>query len=131
MLKKELTVRERRKIYEDTIYVVAQAQKIGAKSPVASKERAVQNLIEKQTSRCVTILTTVLGYHESILADENGTKRTMLLPEDNNPEYAIEKSKFEEVVLRLPENKELREALWRSFVKRDKASTEKLNVLVA
>lgn len=131
MIKRELGLRERRKIYEDTIYVVAQTQKIGSVSSVVLKERAVKNMVSNQTDRCVSILATVLGYHETVLTEADGTKKTFLLPEDNDMDYAIEKEKFENVVQRLPANKELKEALWKSFVKRDKKAIEKLEILVA
>ena len=131
MVKKDLTLRERRKIYEDTIYVIAQTQKIGNASPTALKERAIRNMIEKQMDRCVSILTTVLGYNETVSVDASGAKKRILVPEDRDSNYTIEKSKFEDVVQRLPENKELREALWKSFVKRDQKATEKFNAMVA
>jgi hypothetical protein len=129
MVKKELGLRERRKIYEDTICVVAQNQKIGASS--VSKERAMRNMIEKQTAKCVSILSTVLGYHEKTVEMEDGVKTIMLIPGDEAHDYALEKSKFEDLVQLLPNNKELREALWKTCIKRDKKATAKLHTLIA
>lgn len=131
MIKKELTMRERRKIYEDTICIVAQTHKMVAASPTALKERVVKNMIDKQTDRCVAILTTVLGYHEAVTIDDDGVKHTMLMPEDLDSNYSIEKKKFEEIVQKLPENKELREAMWKSFVKRDQKAKEKFDSFAA
>jgi hypothetical protein len=131
MVKKELGIRERRKVYEDAICVVAQSQKLGASSPTAMKERSVKNLIEKQNNRCVSILATVLGYRETSVMQDDGTKLTMLVPNDGDESCAIEKKKFEEIVQELPNNKELKEALWKAFVQRDQKSTEKFNSLIA
>ena len=131
MVKKELTLRERRKIYEDTIYVVSQTQKISTVSRGIQNDRTVQNMIEKQTDRCVSILTTVLGYHETVVVGDDNTKTTMLMPTDDDSAYAIEKKKFEEIVQLLPNNKELKESLWKAFVKRDKKATDKFNTWVA
>ena len=131
MVKKELGLRARRRIYEDTICLVAQTQKMSSSTASATRGRAVDNLIEKQTDRCVSILMTVLGYHETVSVSADGIKKIVLLPEDNDEKYAIEKSKFEDVIQKLPTNKELKEALWKAFIKRDKKATEKLDTLVA
>lgn len=127
MPKKELSLRERRKIYEDTITVVAQTQKL---TETSNGDRVVQNVIKKQYERCSNILATVLGYHESYV-DDDGKKCTMLLPDDNDEKYAIEKEQFNELVKTLPQNKLMKECLWKSFVKRDKKSVEKFKELIA
>ena len=129
MVKRELTLRERRRIYEDAICIVAQANKMSA-DEVMSKERAIRNLIDKQLDRCMSILMTTLNYHEAV-EEANGIKRVMLYPEDNDSNYAIEKSKFESLLRQLPDNKELRESLWKSFVKRDKKATATFASVVA
>lgn len=129
MVRKELTLRERRRIYEDTICIVAQTNKIGSDTN-AIKERSIRNMIDKQLNRCTSILITVLNYHEAV-EESDGVRKVMLLPEDNEPKYSIEKSKFEELVRQLPENKDLRESLWSSFVKRDKKASAKFAALVA
>lgn len=131
MVKKELTLRERRKIYEDAVFIVAQTQKINDATPTAVRERAVQNMVDQQTNHCVSIIITVLGYHEIAVVSDDGLKKTMLLPEDNDELYTIEKGKFEEIVQILPKNKELREALWKTFIKRDKKAKAKFDSFVA
>jgi hypothetical protein len=126
MAKRELGIRERRRIYEDTICIVAQNQKMTA---TASRERVMKNAIEKQNSRCVSILATVLGNHETTVESEE-MKMVMIVPDDDNQELMIEKKKFEEIVQQLPNNKELRETLWKAHAKRDKKAIAKLGSLI-
>lgn len=127
MIKKELGLRERRRIYEDTICIVAQNQKMAA-SPAATT-RTMKNLMSKQTDKCVSVLATVLGQRE-MPVETNDEKVIMLVPNDDDKDYIIEKKKFEEIVQQLPNNKELRESLWKAYAKRDKRAKEKLDALI-
>ena len=128
-MERRVSLSKRRRIYEDAIYIVAQAKQIGS-DHVALNERTIRNMLDKQMNRCMSIIISVLNYHEKNESID-GAKRVMLYPEDNDPSYAIEKSKFEALIKQLPENKELREALWNSFVKRDKKAIDKFTKLVA
>ena len=128
MVKKELGLRERRRIYEDAIAVVAQNQKMAESA--AAKERVVKNMIEKQRTKCTAILATTLGYYETVV-EIDGEKVTMLTTIDDNNDYAIEKKKFDELVQKLPGDKELREAIWKACVKRDQKATDKFTQLIA
>ena len=130
MVKKELGIRERRKIYEDAICVVSQSQKLGTANQTTMKDRSVQNLIDKQMNRCTSILATVLGYNETTISHNNGTKSIMMIPADGEENVVIEKKKFEEIVQKLPNDKELKETLWKALTKRDQKATEKLNQLI-
>lgn len=131
MGKTELGLRERRRIYEDAICIVAQTNKIANASPNAMNVRSVKNMVDKQLDRCTSILTTVLGCREVTVANENEEKVVMIAPMDDAPDLAIAKSKFEEVVRRLPEDKELKESLWKTYVKRDKKAKAKLDLKIA
>jgi hypothetical protein len=131
MVKKELTIRERRKIYEDAIYVVAQTQKMSDKSQEAAKSRAMRGLIEKQLDRCSSIIYTVLGYHEVAQADDNGVKKAVLMHNTENSAPTIERKRFDGTIIpNLPKDKQLKETLWKALVKGDKAAKERLNAFV-
>lgn len=128
-LKKELGLRERRKIYEDAINVVAQTKKMV--DDKSQPSRAMKNLVDKQFDRCSSILATVLGCHERTIVNPDETRNIMLMPEDDDNLYSIEKSKFDEIVQQLPDNKDLRESLWKTFVKRDQKAKAKLDAMIA
>lgn len=131
MLKKELGIRERRRIYEDAICIVAQTNKLANSSPDAMAVRSVKNMVDKQISRCTSILTTVLGCHEATITNEREEKIVMIVPMDDSAEYSIAKSKFEDVVRRLPEDKELKESMWKAYIKRDKKAKDKFDSKIA
>jgi len=87
-------------------------------------------MIAGQMERCASILITVLGYHEVSALANDGNKVAVLCPDDNDRVYSIEKTKFESIVPLLPKNKELKESLWKSFVKRDRRAIEKLYTII-
>jgi hypothetical protein len=130
MIKKDLTLRERRKIYEDAICVVSQTQKIKSSSKALLNERFVKNVTDRQFDHCVSIIAATLGYHETPRINEDGTKQIMLLPEDDNAEYGIYKDKFCEIIQDIPSNRALKEALWKTFIKRDKKAKTKLDAFI-
>ena len=127
--KKELTVRERRKIYEDAICVIKQTQKMEDVSAKAAGSRAMRNLMEKQIDRCASIITTTLGYNEATKRNEDGTVTQILVPVDGDASYIVDKKKFDETIIpRLPNDKDLRESLWKALVKRDKKAKERIDI---
>ena len=112
--KNELTIRERRKIYEDSICVIKQTQKMCDTSPAAASGRAMRNLMEKQIDKCSSIIFTVLGYHEATKNNDDGTISNILVPSDDDPSYIIDKKRFDKnIVPNLPKDKDLRESLCR------------------
>ena len=129
---KELTVRERRKIYEDSICVIKQTQKMNDVSPVAASGRAMRNLMEKQIDRCSSIICTVLGYNEATKTNDDGTITKILVPSDGDASYVIDRERFDsKIVPNLPNDKDLRESLWKALVKRDKRAKERLDARLA
>jgi hypothetical protein len=126
--RKELTVRERRKIYEDTICVIKQTQKMGDISPKAASGRAIRGLIDKQIDRCTSIICTVLGYNEATRSNEDGTITKVLVPTDEDASYVIDRERFDRIIVpNLPNDRDLRESLWKALIKRDKKAKARLD----
>jgi hypothetical protein len=115
MTKQALGIRERRKIYEDTINIIAQNQKIGAST--SDKDRAMRTVLAKQNDRCMSILTTILGCQEKTVEDDSGTRNTSIVVPNGKEGYIIDKKQLETLVQQLPKNKELRESLWALCIK--------------
>ena len=123
-------IRERRKVYEDAIAIVGQAQKMQQKIP-AALARTCSTTSNHQIARCASIIETSLGYHETVVENADGTRTAMLYPEDNNAAYAISKEKFDAIVHQLPNNKDLKESMWKHRIKREAKATAKFHGLTA
>lgn len=122
--KKGLGIRDRRRIYDDAVSIINQVEKMQAKTK-EEEMRIMEKLFHKQRTKALEIITVTLGYHE-VTSDTV----TMLVPEDGNAEYSINKNSLEKVLRDLPKNKELKESLWKSCIKRDTKSTTRLKMLL-
>lgn len=127
---KILGMRERRRIYEDAICIVSQVDKMQETYPENAK-KVMLRMMKKQLTKAMEIIVTTLGYHENTTRDTEGCPHTIFLPEDDDASYGIEKEKMEKILVQLPKNKELKESLWKSCVKRDKKATDMFRSLVA
>lgn len=123
MSTKRLGLRERRKIYEDAINVVAQAQKAYEAISGARQEKTIRTFTEKQITKCTSIIAATLGYDETV-SENGGVKTHVYVLDDENYNCAIEKEELENIVKRLPGDKQLRESLWKMTVKKDGKSRE-------
>lgn len=122
--KKGLGIRDRRRIYDDAVSIINQVEKMQSKTK-EEEMRIMEKLFHKQRAKALEIITVTLGYHE-VTSDTV----TMLVPEDGNAEYSINKNSLEKVLRDLPKNKELKESLWKSCIKRDTKSTTRLKMLL-
>jgi hypothetical protein len=120
-------IRERRKIYEDAIYLLKQTEKTRSATMAIQQERAVQNLLKGQLDRCYSILITALGYVEKTRCDNVGNKEIVLLPLDGDQTASIKKNTFEKILSILPQDKQIKDLVWKAMVKRDKHAIEILN----
>ena len=123
-------IRERRRVYEDAIAIIGQAQKMQQKVP-ANLARVCASTTNQQLARCASIIETSLGYHETMVENKDGTRTAMLYPEDNNADYAITKEKFDLLIQQLPNNKDLKESMWKHMIKREAKATAKFHGLTA
>ena len=129
--KNELGIRERRRIFEEAIYIVAQIQRVDSIAKGSTQAKSIQSSSNKQFNSCVSVLSTVLGYHEIAHECQDGTKTQMLVTNDENEEYTVDKKKFEDIVRQMPNSKEVKDAVWKSLVKRDKKYSDRYKALIA
>lgn len=128
MVKKELSVRERRKIFEDTICIVAKTQKLSASG---REDRALASLVRGQIDKCTNIIATSLGYRESVIENDDGIKNKVYTSIIGQSEQTISKDLFTALVQRLPKEKALKETMWKAAVKNDKKAIAIFNEMVA
>lgn len=126
MVKKELSVRERRKIFEDTICIVAKTQKL---STSGREDRALASLVRGQIDKCTNIIATSLGYRESVI-ESDGIKNKVYTSIIGQSEQTISKDLFTALVQRLPKEKALKETMWKAAVKNDKKAIAIFNEMV-
>lgn len=122
--KKALGIRDRRRIYDDAVSIINQVERMQEKTK-EEEMKVMEKLFNKQRSKALEIITVTLGYHE--VTSDNVT---ILVPEDGNADYSINKNSLEKVIRDLPKNKELKESLWKSCIKRDTKSTTRLKMLL-
>ena len=128
MLNKEvgITLRERRRIYDETVSIINQNQKM-AEMEIAKKDRSLKSIASRTLKHSSTVLMLALGYHEEYRVDESGEENCMLLNDQQNAETSIKKEDFDTLILKLHESKELKTLLWKCCIKQDKKARKKLN----
>ena len=121
MLKKNkgLGIRERRRIYDETISIVAQNKKM-CDSEIAKKDKSIKSAAKRTHKHSSTVIMLALGYHEEKRVNEKEEEYIILCDESSDENTSIMKEKFDDLILQLPENKELKTLLWKSCVKNDK-----------
>lgn len=128
MKNKDLTLRERRKIYEDAICIVKQAQKINDASVGTPKERSLQLFIEDQYAHCSSIIASLLGCDASA-SDNSGATQAVRLGCCST--LMLSRQQFDALVQRLPNDKTLKEALWKLCIKNDSKAIDQIKPFVA
>lgn len=104
-MKNTITNKDRRRIYEDAISVVNNAQKMAEMA--GGKNRALDRNIKAQIDSADSILYADLNY------------------------AGIDRAVFRnKVVPNLPKNRELRETLWKAAINDDDAAREKLCAII-
>lgn len=123
-----LTLKDRRKIYENAISVIIQANKIKEKFPVIEKNKSGALLIDNQLDGCAEMIATTLGLEETTVRSEDGT--THVIVSLLGDELVFKKSDFQDVVIRVSKDKAFKEALWKRCIKRDNRSKTKFAELI-
>lgn len=127
-------LRERKRIYKNTVDIIAQTITLKEQLPTigsTKRESEKDKAVKKQLAKSMEIIMITLGYHEGAEFTEKDEPLKVYLPEDNNREYGINKEKLEEVLIQLPTNKDFKEALWKSCVKRDAKASELLRTILS
>lgn len=124
MAKKEIGLRERRKIYEDAIGIVLRSQKYRH-----NNDRFAKNLVDAQIAKCVSIIATTLGYSEEIIEADGKKETVWMINRDESTK--LTKEQMNSIVAQLPNNRELKNDLWKSAIKGDSESSNRINVFVA
>lgn len=127
-IRKELSLKERRKIFEESVGMIQSIKKIddiNLSNDVCN--RKVKNLSNKQLSRCHAILTAALCCEEQSVV-EGETKVVVIVNKTTGME--IKRDKFESLMNALPGNKTLKEDVWKALVRGNKKAIESLSEVI-
>ena len=124
MAKKEIGLRERRKIYEDAISIISRSQKFRH-----NEDRFAKDLIAKQINKSTSIIATTLGYSEEII-NIDGQKETVWMI-DHDESTKLTKDQMSKIATQLPTNKELKNSFWKMAIYSDKSAMSAINTFVA
>ena len=127
-IKKELSLKERRKIFEETVGMIQSIQKIeniNVSNDVCN--RKIKNLSNKQLSRCHTILAATLCCEEQTIV-EGETKSSVVV--NNTTDMIIKREKFNALMNSLPGNKTLKENVWKALVRGNKKAIEAITEII-
>jgi hypothetical protein len=91
-------------------------------SSALGQNAAIKSAAMAQKTRCLSIISTALGCHESTRVGQNGNIYNVIQSSDK--QIVIRKEVFVDIVNCLPQNKQLKESLWKAFTKMDPKSIQ-------
>lgn len=127
-INKELSLKERRKIFEESVGMIQSIQKIddiNLSNEVCN--RKVKNLSNKQLSRCHAILAAALCCEEQSII-EGEVNVAVIVNKTTGME--MKRDRFDALMNNLPGNKTLKENVWKALVRGNKKAVEAITDVI-
>ena len=127
-IKNELSLKERRKIFEETVGMIQSIQKIedvNMSNDVCN--RKIKNLSNKQRSRCHNILLATLCCEEHTIVEG---ETTVVVIVNKTTDMVVNRDKFITLMNSLPGNKTLKEDVWKALVRGNKKAIEAVTKII-
>lgn len=107
-------------MFDEAVGLIVSQSKTKDRRPDIFQEREIRNFEESNIQSCSTIIMSALGCTEQS-KDMDGVNEVIVISEDDQ-DFLIRKSQFRALIERIPKNKEIKNNLWKAFVKKNKKS---------
>lgn len=114
------SLRQRRRVFDEAVGLIVSQSNTKDRRPDIFQEREIRNFEESNIQSCSTIIMSALGCTEQS-KDMDGVNEVIVISEDDQ-DFLIRKSQFRALIERIPKNKEIKNNLWKAFVKKNKKS---------